>query len=644
MWISKLKLKNIGPISELNLIFPFNDKRLPKVLVLVGLNGSGKSLVLSYLADALIEFKRRFYEDLEVEKDRYFKVSSKTYVKAGADYGFCEVLFKEGNKEFFYSEVLTLVNYEDFKRKYSSQINLKGFNINDNKFKEIGMAKWFSQDQDLKKIIDSNVLLYFPWTRSESPAWLNREHLNISFILKPRFVTLYGRRIVQVESFNTLCTWILDVILDKYVYQNSRYEESLNRELNRVLDTILFYKKEDKNEFIRFGIGLRHYGTRVAVVKDKTNEEGEGIITPVAPTLFHLSSGEATLLSLFATILYDYDQLGRKEEFKLEDIEGIVLIDEADLHLHIDLQYYVFPKIVKLFPRIQFIITTHSPFLIAGLNREISENLEVIHLPEGSLIEPDEFSEFEKAYKIFYQEGIKYKEELKRLKQTLVDIEKPLIITEGKTDWMLLKKAKEKLAIGLEVAFYETAEDLGKDRLKRMVEDFSKISIPKPIIFIFDRDDPNILKKMTEENKSYKKWGNNVFSLVLPIPSHRSNYQNITIEMYFKDEEITRRTKDGKRLFFDNEIEKVIDPQTNQVICYRPVEPRKDKEFSKKVFSENVEMIKDNSGRPVGISKTRFAELVVSEEEPFNNVDFSEFKKVFEIIENILRDCKLWNK
>ena len=51
----------------------------------------------------------------------------------------------------------------------------------------------------------------------------------------------------------------------------------------------------------------------------------------------------------------------------ISDVRGIVLFDEADLHLHVDLQYRVLPELMKLFPKVQFILTAHSPLLVMGL-------------------------------------------------------------------------------------------------------------------------------------------------------------------------------------------------------------------------------------------------------------------------------------
>lgn len=51
----------------------------------------------------------------------------------------------------------------------------------------------------------------------------------------------------------------------------------------------------------------------------------------------------------------------------LQQTEGLVLIDELDLHLHPTWQRHVIEDLRSTFPRLQFICTTHSPFLIQSL-------------------------------------------------------------------------------------------------------------------------------------------------------------------------------------------------------------------------------------------------------------------------------------
>lgn len=48
------------------------------------------------------------------------------------------------------------------------------------------------------------------------------------------------------------------------------------------------------------------------------------------------------------------------------DASGIVLIDEIDLHLHVQWQRSILKKLSEVFPHIQFIVTTHSPIILSG--------------------------------------------------------------------------------------------------------------------------------------------------------------------------------------------------------------------------------------------------------------------------------------
>ena len=67
----------------------------------------------------------------------------------------------------------------------------------------------------------------------------------------------------------------------------------------------------------------------------------------------------------------------------LKTTPGIVMIDEIELHLHPSWQQQILPTLQKIFPRIQFIVTTHSPQVVSSIPQEcvrIINNGEVEHL------------------------------------------------------------------------------------------------------------------------------------------------------------------------------------------------------------------------------------------------------------------------
>jgi signal recognition particle GTPase len=63
MYLKKCFIKNMGPIKELDLNFPFQGDR-PIPIVFVGKNGTGKSIVLSHIVDVLCEMGKSVYEDV----------------------------------------------------------------------------------------------------------------------------------------------------------------------------------------------------------------------------------------------------------------------------------------------------------------------------------------------------------------------------------------------------------------------------------------------------------------------------------------------------------------------------------------------------------------------------------------------------
>jgi len=58
------------------------------------------------------------------------------------------------------------------------------------------------------------------------------------------------------------------------------------------------------------------------------------------------------------------------------DVEGLVLIDEIETHLHLELQRQVLPILTNFFPKLQFIVTTHSPFVVNSISNALVYDME----------------------------------------------------------------------------------------------------------------------------------------------------------------------------------------------------------------------------------------------------------------------------
>lgn len=116
---------------------------------------------------------------------------------------------------------------------------------------------------------------------------------------------------------------------------------------------------------------------------------------------------------------------------KLDEIRGIVVIDEIELHLHTDLQHDILPNLISLFPQVQFIITTHSPLFLLGMRKFMGEDkFQIIEMPSGQIISAERFSEFQESFNN-YKNTEKFESELIAW---MLEETKPMVLTEGETD------------------------------------------------------------------------------------------------------------------------------------------------------------------------------------------------------------------
>ncbi|WP_017004311.1 AAA family ATPase [Enterovibrio norvegicus] len=85
-----------------------------------------------------------------------------------------------------------------------------------------------------------------------------------------------------------------------------------------------------------------------------------------------------SLSSGFSSIMAVYADLITKVSLRLidpDDITGIILIDEIDAHLHVSLQKKILAFLKNAFPKVQFIVTTHSPFVVSSVDDAVIYDL-----------------------------------------------------------------------------------------------------------------------------------------------------------------------------------------------------------------------------------------------------------------------------
>jgi predicted ATP-binding protein involved in virulence len=112
-----------------------------------------------------------------------------------------------------------------------------------------------------------------------------------------------------------------------------------------------------------------------------------------------LSDGFSAVLDIITSMMMSMEVEANDETqtLALYDVHGIVLIDEIDTHLHISLQKSIFRILTDFFPNIQFIVTTHSPFIINSV-----ENAVVYDLEQSEVLEHMEIYSYETIAEVHF--------------------------------------------------------------------------------------------------------------------------------------------------------------------------------------------------------------------------------------------------
>ncbi len=612
MYLKNIVIKNIGPIENLSVELPFKENGDPKPVIFVGENGSGKTILQSQIIDGFYEIGSSLFDDVGIQdglKRNYYKVSGGVNLQTGKDKGFSLLKFIDSeNQTLEYFDKVGEVRKEDFtsyitdfslspnsSQKYQKEIT----GINDTK-KEKLQNEWIQ-----------GVHFYQPAYRYEEPFWKNESFVDyMRFEDKTRFSGQLGKELEIISSTKESKSYLMDLVLDFTNFSSSQSSKILkliqkkisNKDYISIEDTISEEYSSDqitwqninnilklikKRADIRFGIG--HRGRyRVSIVE----QNQDGIVKQqLLPSIDNLSLGESILLNLFINIIRHGDNPPKNTA----QIQGIVAIDEIDVHLHTDLQNSVLPELIKLFPKIQFIITTHSPLFLLGMKKTFGEEgFEVRNMPKGDLITTERFSEFENAYNVL-TETEKFENEKKLQIESSI---KPVLFVEGDYDIRYIRKAAELLNKNSILEVIQIFDGDGFGNLDKIWKHYdSKLSeaIPQKVILLFDCDTG---KQDTEKGVVFKRI----------IPSIDGNLIKKGIENLFPTT-LINKARTHKKAFIDFLSESQSEIRGETVITPESYRVNKDKK------GDLCNWICKNGTKD----------------------DFNNFEKIFEIIESIIQ-------
>lgn len=349
MYIENLRLRNIRTFADGTLEFVHPDQtfpsrkrsgengssrpprpRLPNVNLLLGDNGSGKSTVLRAIAMAALGPS---FEDTKLPTSGLVRRAGKDgYFGAPVEDSQIEAKFLLHDQD--HATQRSLRSAFALTRRGELERAKFGLDRDD----ELERATFEAEDPVWKPVYESRNLAFFAVGYGATRRVETPENINLVSRARSTFVRAQRVQSLFQESFSLipLRSWYPG--LDGMTVNREEFEHLLNQLLKPTRCTY-------DGKWLREGDTLfEHAGVEIEF---RSLSDGyRAFIGWVADMLFHAYYGKAT---------------GNK----LADLRGIVMVDEIDLHLHPRWQMKVISTVARAFPRLQFILTSHSP-LVAG--------------------------------------------------------------------------------------------------------------------------------------------------------------------------------------------------------------------------------------------------------------------------------------
>lgn len=302
-----------------NFDIPIANEKCPH-LIITGKNGSGKTVLLNAIVD-FIEIVKKDFEIDEYEQGVGQRIQEARDAMDNLQIEdiFAHIHSLRKNQELLYKKVGV---------SFDNQTIIESFKEED------FIIAFYRADRSIKMI------------ESESPqkAQVNTNDIRktssdqfINFLVDLKFQELLSLSNNEQEKANNIKMWFKNF-------------ENLLKEIF-----------EDENLSFRFDQEEKNYSFKIST---------EGQIFGFN----EMSDGFKAVIHIVADLILKMQNGG-----KISDVyqkEGLVLIDEIETHLHLELQKIVMPLLTKVFPNIQFIITTHSPFVLNSMENAVAFDLE----------------------------------------------------------------------------------------------------------------------------------------------------------------------------------------------------------------------------------------------------------------------------
>ena len=306
--------------------------------VFVGMNGAGKTtildaaaILLSWLVNRIISLKSsgRPIVEAEIMSGYHDTALEITLEHEGVSYRWDLTKARKGHGRRYRASALASAS--QLARQFQSKLTNNAENVN------------------------LPLLAYYP---------VNRVVVNIPLRISGKqrlgLFSAYDDALRRSADFRTFFQWF-------------REREDLENEAIRDAQSLIADKSAAsfpdlqleavRNALSSFIPEFKNLTVRRNPLRMEVEKEGERLM------INQLSGGEKCLMALIGDLARRMAILNPLRANPLEG-EGIILIDEIDLHLHPKWQRMVIPNLASVFPNCQFLITTHSPHIITHVKPE----------------------------------------------------------------------------------------------------------------------------------------------------------------------------------------------------------------------------------------------------------------------------------
>ncbi|SCP97740.1 AAA family ATPase [Anaerobium acetethylicum] len=359
MKINNLKIKNFRCFENLNISLQSD------YTVLIGINGSGKSSILDSISIALGSYLTG-----------YDKIKANGIHADDAHYKMYEMGSNIERQGQYPVEVYVDANVDNQEMSWKRTLNGEGRRTTYGDAKNI--IAYAQQLQSKVRAGDKNCILPIIAYYGTGILWMQKKEKRI--IIGKNKKTETSRISGYIDCLDVASN---EKLMMKW-FEKMTYIQLQDGEMVPELEAVkkamkqCFMSSDENILDAKFSFDVKSNEIEILIFKKNGIKE--------KLPMKSLSDGIKGAVSMIADIAYRMAMLNPHLFDNVLQTPGVVLIDEVDIHLHPAWQKKIVSDLVSTFPNVQFVVTTHSPSVIANVPKEhilILDNYEV-HLPQNT--------------------------------------------------------------------------------------------------------------------------------------------------------------------------------------------------------------------------------------------------------------------